>query len=171
MFFFLNKLNWTKYKNDMSMEKSSRFWNVIGKPPQATNHPRNRLDISHHCSRCTRFKTQQEDRGVACLLFKQRLWHNWDSCSWMYHKNSISNHLSWMICKLFSLDTGAEREDHVKFFPAVWFSWICSQSCPSDFQPNFARGKHTTRYIIQTVSLERTLKILSAQNSFMSISS
>lgn len=109
MIFFLNKLNWTKYKNDMSMEKSSRFWNVIGKPPQATNHPRNRLDISHHGSRCTSFRTQHEDRGVGCLLFKQCLWHNWDSCSWMYHKNSISNHLSWLICNFFSLDTGLRQ--------------------------------------------------------------
>lgn len=152
------------------MEKSSRFWNVIGKLPQGTNHPRNRQDISHHCSHCTSFKTQQ-DRGVGCFLFKQRLWHDRDSRSGMCHKNHISNRLSWMICKFFSLDTGAKREDHVRFFQAVWFSWICSQSCPSDFKPNFARGKHTTRYIIQTVSLERTLKVLYTQNSFMSISS
>ena len=46
MIFFYSKLNWTKYKNGMSMNKSSRFWNVIGKPPHTINHPRNRLDIS-----------------------------------------------------------------------------------------------------------------------------
>lgn len=59
---------------------------------------------------------------------------------------------------------GLKREDHVRFFQAIWFSWICSQSCPSDFKPNFARGKYTTTYIIQS-------PLKGPSNSFMSINS
>ena len=69
MFFFLNKLNWTKYKNDMSMEKSSRFWNVIGKPPQATNHPRNRLDISPTTAHVAHVLKHNRRTGVLRAFF------------------------------------------------------------------------------------------------------
>lgn len=151
--------------------RSSRFWKCHRQSPPSQAPKKQTRYLSHHCSHFICFNMGQEDRNLGRILLKQSLWHNQDFHSWMCHKNRIGPHLSWMIRKFSSLDTGAEKEDLLTLFPALWFSGMCSQSCPHYFKPNFARGKHITGHIIQTVSLERILEILSTLNSSISISS
>lgn len=152
----------------MSVEKSSRFWNVNEQTPSNHQLPKKQTGyLPPHCSHCTSFKTQQEDRGVGCFLFKQCALAVRDSRSWMNHKISISNCLSWMICKFLSLWIQGLRERAMWSSFQLYASHGFVHSLVLVTSNQICKRQTHHRYIVQTVS-QRTLKILYTQNSFMS---